>query len=78
MRNARTRAWVVLGLSVVALLAAIGTGFYGGWGPCGPATVEGMLLMTIGILGILGSSALLICRALFGPAHDVLRGRADT
>ena len=78
MRNVRMRVWVALGLSVLALLAAIGTGFYGGWGPCGPATVEGMLLMTVGILGVLGSGALLIGKALRGVAHHVFQRRADT
>jgi hypothetical protein len=78
MRNVRMRAWVAFGLSVVALLAATGTGFYGGWGPCGPATVEGMLLMTVGILGVLGSGALLIGKALRRVAHHVFQRRADT
>ena len=53
MRQTRRPLWVVLGLSVLALLTSIATGFYGGWGPCGPATIEGMILMTVGILGIL-------------------------
>ena len=78
MRNVRMRVWVAFGLSVVSLLAAIGTGFYGGWGPCGPATVEGMLLMTVGILGVLGSGALLIGKALRGVADHVFQRRADT
>ena len=78
MRDTRMRVWVVLGPSVLALLAAIGTGFYGGWGPCGPATVEGMVLMTVGILGILGSGALLFGKALLGLAHHVFQRRADT
>ena len=78
MRNMRGRLWTAFGLSALALLAAIGTGFYGGWGPCGPATVEGMVLMTIGILGILGSGALLIGKALLGLAHHVFQRRADT
>jgi hypothetical protein len=51
--------WLFLGVSVLALLASIGSGLYGGWGPCGPATLEGMILMAVGILGILGSGALL-------------------
>ena len=78
MRNMRGRLWTAFGLSALALLAAIGTGFYGGWGPCGPATVEGMVLMTVGILGILGSGALLIGKALLGLAHHVFQRRADT
>jgi hypothetical protein len=78
MRNVRMRVWLAFGLSVVALLAAIGTGFYGGWGPCGPATVEGMLLMTVGIVGVLGSGALLIGKVLRRVAHHVFRRRADT
>jgi len=78
MRNMRGRLWIAFGLSALALLAAIGTGFYGGWGPCGPATVEGMVLMTVGILGILGSGALLIVKALLGLAHHVFQRRADT
>ena len=61
----------------MALLGAIGTGFYGGWGPCGPATVEGMLLMTVGILGILGSGASLIGKTLLGLAHHVFQRRVD-
>jgi hypothetical protein len=73
MRNMRGRLWIAFGLSALALLAAIGTGFYGGWGPCGPATVEGMVLMTVGILGILGSGALLIGKALLGLAHHVFQ-----
>jgi len=78
MRNMRRRLWVAFGLSGLALLVAISTGFYGGWGPCGPATVEGMFLMAVGILGILGSGALLIGTALLGRAHHVFRRRADT
>ena len=62
----------------MALLASIGTGFYGGWGPCGPATIEGMLLMSVGILGILGSGSLLIGKMLLGLARDVLRRSANT
>ena len=78
MRNMRGRLWTAFGLSALALLAAIGTGFYGGWGPCGPATVEGLVLMTVGILGILGSGALLIGKALLGLGHHVFQRRADT
>jgi len=78
MKNMRGRLWIAFGLSALALLAAIGTGFYGGWGPCGPATVEGMVLMTVGILGILGSGALLFGKALLGLAHHVFQRRADT
>jgi hypothetical protein len=73
----RRRLWVALGLSVLALLVAIGTGFYGGWGPCGPATVEGMFLMAVGILGILGSGALLIGKTLLRLAHQVFQRRPD-
>jgi len=78
MKNMRVRLWIGFGLSTLALLAAIGTGFYGGWGPCGPATVEGMVLMTVGILGILGSGAFLIGKVLLGLAHRVFHRRADT
>jgi hypothetical protein len=78
MTLTRKRLWVVLGLSALALLAAIGTGFYGGWGPCGPATIEGMLLMSVGILGVLGSGSLLIGKTLLGLARDVLRRSANT
>ena len=78
MTQTRKRLWVVLGLSALALLASIGTGFYGGWGPCGPATIEGMLLMSVGILGILGSGSLLIGKTLLGLARDVLRRSANT
>ncbi len=49
----------------------MGTGFYGGWGPCGPATVEGMILMIVGILGVLGSGALLVGSAMLGLARSV-------
>jgi hypothetical protein len=77
MRNMRGRLWIVFGLSALALLAAIGTGFYGGWGPCGPATVEGMVLMAVGILGILGSGALLIGKALLGLVHHVFQRRVN-
>ena len=76
--NFRMRVWVVLGLSVLALLAAIGTGFYGGWGPCGPATGEGMLLMAVGILGTLASGAVLIGKALLGLAQRAFERGADT
>jgi hypothetical protein len=76
MRPTRNALWVVLGLSVLALIASIGTGFYGGWGPCGPATIEGMLLVTAGILGILGSGSLLIGKALLGLARRVLQCRS--
>jgi len=72
------RVWVAFALSVLGLLAAIGTGFYGGWGPCRPATVEGMLLMTVGILGVLGSGALLIGWTLRGVADHVFQRRTDT
>jgi len=37
-----------------------------------------MVLMTVGILGILGSGALLIGKALLGLAHHVSQRRADT
>jgi len=69
----RKRLWVVLGISILALLASIGSGFYAGWGPCGPATIEGILLMIVGILGILGSGSLLIGTAVLGLARDVLQ-----
>jgi len=46
--------------------------FYGGWGPCGPATIEGMLLMSVGILGVLGGGSLLVGKTLLGLARDVL------
>jgi len=78
MTQTRKRLRVALGLSALALLASIGTGFYGGWGPCGPATIEGMLLMSVGILGILGSGSLLIGKTLLGLARDVLRRSANT
>ena len=71
MRHTRKPLWVAFGLSVLALLASIGTGFYRGWGPCGPATVGGMLLMTAGILGILGSASLLLGKALLARARHV-------
>jgi hypothetical protein len=70
MRGMRMRAWIASGLSVVALLGAVANGFYAGWGPCGPATVEGLVLMTVGILGMLGSGALLIGKALRGLARS--------
>jgi hypothetical protein len=47
-------------------------------GPCRPATIEGMLLMSVGILGILGSGSLLIGKMLPGLARDVLRRSANT
>jgi hypothetical protein len=72
------RVLVVLGLSVLALLAAIGTGFYGGWGPCGPTAGEGMLLMVAGILGTPASGAVLVGKALLGLAHRAFERRADT
>ena len=78
MRQMRKSLWAVLGGSVVALLASIATGFYGGWGPCGPATIEGMLLMTVGILGILASGSLLMGRALLELARYVLPRRGNT
>ena len=78
MTLTRKRLWVVLGLSALALLASIGTGFYGGWGPCGPATIEGMRLMSVGILGVLGSGSLLIGKTLLGLARDVWRLSANT
>jgi uncharacterized membrane protein len=71
MRQTRRPLWVVLGLSVLTLLASIATGFYGGWGPCGPATIEGMILMTVGIIGILASASLLVRKAVVGVARDV-------
>jgi hypothetical protein len=74
----RKSLWAILGLSVVALIASIGAGFYGGWGPCGPATIEGMLLMTVGIIGILGSGSLLAAKALLGLARHVAQRRVDT
>jgi hypothetical protein len=77
MRSMRRRLWVAFGLSGLALLAAIGTGFYGGWGPCGPATIEGMLF-TVGILGVLGTGVLLIGTAVRRLAHHVFRRCADT
>jgi len=78
MRQTRMSLRAVLGASVVALLASIVTGFYGGWGPCGPATIEGMLLMTVGILGILASGSLLMGRALLELARYVLPRRGNT
>jgi hypothetical protein len=50
MRPTRKTLWVALGVSVLALRVSVGTGFYGGWSPRGPATIEGMLLMNVGIL----------------------------
>jgi hypothetical protein len=73
MRPIRKSLWISLGVSVLALLAAIGTGFYHGWGPCGPATAEGMILMTVGILGVLGSGGLLVGNALLGLARNAWR-----
>ena len=73
MRQTRRPLWVVLGLAVLALVASIATGFYGGWGPCGPATIEGMILMTVGILGILGSGSLLVGKTVVGVARHVLQ-----
>lgn len=78
MKLTRKRLWTVLGASVLALLAAVGTGFYGGWGPCGPATIEGMLLMIVGILGVLGSGVLLIGNAVVGLARHAWQRIADT
>jgi len=78
MRPTRKPLWVVLGISVLALLSSIGTGFYRGWGPCGPASVEGMLLMTIGILGVLGSGLLLIGNTLLGLARHVWQRIGNT
>jgi hypothetical protein len=78
MRQTRRPLWVVLGLSVLALLASIATGFYGGWGPCGPATIEGMILMTVGILGLLGSGSLLVGKAVVRGARHVLQRSNDT
>ena len=78
MRQMRKPLWAVLGLSVLALLASIATGFYGGWGPCGPATIEGMILMTVGILGILGSGSLLVGKAVVGVARHVVQRSSDT
>jgi hypothetical protein len=78
MRQTRRPLWVVLGLSVLALLASIATGFYGGWAPCGPATIEGMILMTVGILGILGSGSLLVGKAVVRVARHVLQRSSDT
>ena len=78
MRQMRKPLWAVLGLSVLALLASIATGFYGGWGPCGPGTIEGMILMTVGILGILGSGSLLGGKAVVGVARHVLQRSSDT
>jgi hypothetical protein len=71
MRSTRKLLWISLAVSVLALLASIGTGFYHGWGPCGPATIEGMILMTAGMLGILGSGVLLIGNPLLGLACNV-------
>jgi hypothetical protein len=74
MRRTQKRLWIVLGASVLALFASLGMGFFGGWGPCGPATVEGIILMTVGILGVLGRahcSSVARCsdlRAMFGGA----------
>ena len=73
MRRTQKRLWIVLGASVLALFASLGMGFFGGWGPCGPATVEGIILMTVGILGVLGSGSLLIGGTLFGFARHVWR-----
>lgn len=78
MRQMRKPLWAGLGLSVLALLASIATGFYGGWGPCGPATIEGMILMTVGILGILGSCSLLVGKTVVGVARHVLQRGSDT
>ena len=78
MRQMRKPLWAGLGLSVLALLASIATGFYGGWGPCGPATIEGMILMTVGILGILGSGSLLVGKTVVGVARHVLQRGSDT
>ena len=72
MRRTQKLLWM-LAVSILALLASIGTGFYHGWGPCGPATIEGMILMTAGMLGILGSGVLLIGNALFGLALNAWR-----
>jgi hypothetical protein len=71
VRPMRKRIWMAFGVSVLVLLAAVGIGFYGGWGPCGPSTVEGMLLMIVGILGVLGSGVLLIGSALLGFLRHV-------
>jgi hypothetical protein len=78
MGQMRKPLWAVLGLSILALLASIATGFYGGWGPCGPATIEGMILMTVGILGILGSGSLLVGKAVVGVARHVLQRSSDS
>ena len=67
-----------MGVSVLALLSSIGTGFYGGWGPCGPATVEGMILMIVGVLGVLGSGMLLIGSAMLGLARNVWQRVGNT
>jgi hypothetical protein len=37
-----------------------------------------MLLMSVGILGVLGSGSLLIGKTLLGLARDVVRRRANT
>ena len=78
VRQTRKSLWAVFGGSVVALLASIASGFYGGWGPCGPATIEGMLLMTVGILGILASGSFLIGKALLELARHALPRRGNT
>ena len=78
IRHSRRPLWVVLGLSVLALLASIAMGFNGGWGPCGPGTIEGMILMTLGILGILGSASLLVGKAVVGAARHLLQRSSDT
>jgi hypothetical protein len=78
MRPTRKTLWVVLGASVLALLGSVGTTLYGGWGPCGPAKIEGMLLMTVGILGVLGSGLLITGDALLGFARHVWRRIGST
>ena len=78
VRQTRKSLWAVFGGSVVALLASIASGFYGDWGPCGPATIEGMLLMTVGILGILASGAFLIGKTLLELARHALPRRGNT
>ena len=78
MRPTRKTLWVVLGVSVLPLLGSVRTTLYGDWGPCGPATIAGMLLMTVGILGFLGSGLLITGNALLGLARHVWRRIGST